>query len=138
MLRYVKPGFINPVLLDNQKLSLKNLLEEEAIAMAFPVDSRYFNQFPLIYNTNFEGHGDVAGRQYPRPERQANLQGIVYTKYGEKSLDVKTFPYLHHGVLGGGTMTVKCLSVHTLRCVYMTYVGGFPVISSTPSLNLIS
>ena len=101
MLRCVKPGFINPVLLDNQKLSLKKLLEEEAIAMAFPVDSRYFDQFPLIYNTNFEGHGDVAGRQYPRPECQANLQDIVYTKYGEKSLDVKTFPYLHPWGFGG-------------------------------------
>ena len=101
LFRYVKPGFINPTLLEDQKIPLKNLLEEEAIGMAFPVDSNYFDQFPLIYSTNNEGSGDVAGRQYPRPECQANLQDIAYTKYGERFLDVKTFPYLHPWGFGG-------------------------------------
>lgn len=69
--------------------------------MAFPVDSRYFDQFPLIYNTNIDGNDDVAGRQFPRPECQAKLHEMVYTKYGEKHLDVKTFPHLHPWGFGG-------------------------------------
>ena len=59
--------------------------------MAFPVDvdSSYFEQYPLIYNTNVEARsGDVVGRQHPRPECQAILHNIVYTKYGEKHLAV--------------------------------------------------
>ena len=135
LLSYVKPGFINPVLLENQKLSLRDLLDEEAIGMAFPVDSRYFDQFPLIYNTDFEGHGDVAGRQYPRPECQTNLQDIVYAKYGKKFLDVKTFPCLHPWGFGG--LHYGCemaFSAHTI--MRLTYVVGLPVISYISSLNL--
>ena len=102
LFRYVKPGFINPTLLEDQKIPLKNLLDEEAIGMAFPVDSSYFEQYPLIYNTDVEArNADVVGRQHPRPECQANLHDIVYTKYGEKHLDVKTFPYLHPWGFGG-------------------------------------
>ena len=70
--------------------------------MAFPVDSKYCEQYPLIYNTRVEARrSDVAGRQHPRPECQPNLHDIVYTKYGEKHLDVKTFPYLHPWGFGG-------------------------------------
>ena len=101
LLRYVKPSFINPALLESQNLSLKHLLEEEAIGMAFPIDSRYFDQFPLIYNTNIDSNDDIAGKQFPRPECQAKLHEMVYTKYGEKHLDVKTFPHLHPWGFGG-------------------------------------
>ena len=63
--------------------------------MAFPIDSSYFDQYPLIYNTNVEARSaDVADRQHSRPKCQANLHDIVYTKYGEKFLDVESFPWL--------------------------------------------
>ena len=41
--RYIKPGFINPNLLEDQKIPLKDILDGEAIGMAFPVDSIYFD-----------------------------------------------------------------------------------------------
>ena len=70
--------------------------------MAFPVDSNYFDQYPLIYNTSVEAKSaDVAGRQHPRPKCQANLHDIAYTKSGGKYLDVKTFAYLHPWGFGG-------------------------------------
>jgi len=46
LFHYAKPGFINPELLEHQD-PLEDLLEEEALGMAFPVDSCYFDQFPL-------------------------------------------------------------------------------------------
>ena len=70
--------------------------------MAFPVDSSYFDKYPLVYNASSEpGTSDVAGRQHPRPQCQTNLHDIVYTKYGEMFLDVKTFPHLHPWGFGG-------------------------------------
>ena len=58
--------------------------------------------YPLVYNASSEpGTGDVAGRQHPRPQCQTNLHDIVYTKYGETFLDVKTFPHLHPWGFGG-------------------------------------
>ena len=50
LFRYVKPGFINPALLEDQKVPLKDILDEEAIGMAFPVDSSYFDEYPLVNN----------------------------------------------------------------------------------------
>ena len=62
--------------------------------MAFPVDLSYFDNYPLIYNTSVEARSaDLAGRQHPRPESQANLHDIVYTKYGEMFLDAKTLGF---------------------------------------------
>ena len=52
---YVKPKFINPLLLEKHML-LEEVLQDEAVGMAFPVDSKYFDQFPLV----FEGI-DIAG-----------------------------------------------------------------------------
>ena len=81
LFRYVKPGFINPInpaLLEDQKIPLKDILDKEAIGMAFPVDSSYFDKYPLVYNASSEpGTGDVAGRQHPRPQCQTNLHDIV-------------------------------------------------------------
>ena len=59
---YVKPKFINPLLLEKHTL-LEEVLQDEAVGMAFPVDSKYFDQFPLV----FEGI-DIAGVQHPQPQ----------------------------------------------------------------------
>ena len=68
--------------------------------MAFPVDSKYFDQFPLV----FEGK-DIAGHvQHPQPqvsECRNTLQQLVTAEYGEKYLEPKTFPYLHPWGHGG-------------------------------------
>lgn len=47
---YVKPKFVNPQLLEKQAMSLDQLLQDEAVGMAFPIDATYFDQFPLIYD----------------------------------------------------------------------------------------
>ena len=101
LFRYVKPGFINPKLLQDQDISLENLLEDEAVGMAFPVDSCYFNRFPLIFG---EDEADVAGQQHPQNpmlECREYLKDLVTTKYGEKHLEPKTFPHLHPWGYGG-------------------------------------
>ena len=48
LFRYKKPGFINPDILENQHISLEKILQDEAIAMTFPVDSHFFDDYPLI------------------------------------------------------------------------------------------
>ena len=50
LFRYVKPRFINPALLEDQNIPLKTFW----MGMAFPVDSNYFEQYPLIYNAGIE------------------------------------------------------------------------------------
>jgi hypothetical protein len=42
----LKPGFINPALLEEQSIPLERLLESEATGMAFPMDAKYFDNFP--------------------------------------------------------------------------------------------
>ncbi len=59
---YVKPSFINPALLEDQNIPLERLLEDEAAGMAFPLDAKYFDDFPLIYNEPVLGPSDKAGR----------------------------------------------------------------------------
>ena len=49
LLWFSKPAFINPVL-ENQKIPLERLLEEEAVGIAFPINATYFDQFPLIFD----------------------------------------------------------------------------------------
>ena len=105
LLRYVKPGFINPGLLEDQNISLDRLLEGEAAGMAFPLDAKYFDDFPLIYNEPALGPSDKAGRQYPQPqaatECREKLVDLCHTTYGEKYLDTKAFPHLHPYGHGG-------------------------------------
>ena len=49
LMRYCKPGFINPKLLEDQSIiSLEKLLEDEAAGMAFPLDAKYFDDSPVI------------------------------------------------------------------------------------------
>ena len=101
LLRFVKPSFINPALLDKQNIPIEKLLEDEAAGMAFPLDANYFNDFPLVHGEPVLGPSDVAGRQYPKPESQEALQNLCQAKYGEHYLDVKAFPHLHPYGYGG-------------------------------------
>ena len=98
LFRYVRPGFINPEMLEKQNVALDVLLEDEAVGMAFPVDSRYFDNFPLIFEQK-----DVAGVQHPHPGTQCreHLHQLTAAKYGEKYLEPKTFPHLHPWGFGG-------------------------------------
>ena len=41
LFRFVKPGFVNPGLLDRTDISIE---------MTFPVDNKFFDQYPLIYD----------------------------------------------------------------------------------------
>ena len=61
--------------------------------MAFPLDAKYFNNFPVIRGDVLE---DIAGHQYPRPELAQNLGNLCQAKYGEDFLDCKAF----HTTLG--------------------------------------
>ena len=101
LLRYAKPSFINPALLEDQNIPLEKLLEDEAAGMAFPLDAKYFEEFPLIYNEELFTAADKAGRQFPKPECQESLRNLCHTTYGEKYLDVKAFPHLHPYGHGG-------------------------------------
>ena len=98
LFRYCKPSFINPSLLEDQSISLEKLLEDEAAGMAFPLDAKYFDDFPIIHR---DLHADVAGRQYPRPELNKSIIDLCQAKYGEMYLDCKTFPHLHPWGYGG-------------------------------------
>ena len=101
LLRFVKPSFINPKLLEDQNIPLERLLEDEATGMAFPLDAKYFDDFPLIYGEPVFSSSDVAGQQFPQPESREALQHLCHTTYGEKYLDVKAFPHLHPYGYGG-------------------------------------
>ena len=59
LLRYVKSEFINPSLLDNLYGPLEKVLEDEAAELAFPLDAKYFDQFPIVSN---DDRADIAGR----------------------------------------------------------------------------
>ena len=99
LFQFVKPSFINPELLRDQRMSLEDLLQDEAIAMAFPTDSKYFENYPLIYKTDA-----VAALQHPQSEEDTcrdSLQQLVHTKYGERFLEPKAFPHLHPWGHGG-------------------------------------
>ena len=98
LFRYAKPGFINPSLVEDQSISLEKVLEDEAAGMAFPLDAKYFDDFPVIHK---DMHTDVAGRQYPRCDLNDSLIDLCRAKYGEMYLDCKTFPHLHPWGHGG-------------------------------------
>ena len=46
----------------DQNISLEKVLEDEAAAMAFSLDAKYFDDFPVIRGDMCD---DIAGRQYP-------------------------------------------------------------------------
>ena len=97
----MKPQFgcINPELLAKSNLSLEQILEDEVAGMAFPVDARFFDNYPLVFGKE----DDVAGRQYPHEhsECQERMKELVSTYYGEKFLEPKTFPHLFPWGFGG-------------------------------------
>ena len=97
-MRYCKPSFIHPKLLEDQSISLENLLKEEAAAMAFPLNAKNFDDFPVI---RMDMQDDVAGCQYPRPELAQSLVNLCQAKYSEEFLDCKAFPHLHAWGYGG-------------------------------------
>ena len=70
-------------------MSLENLLEDEAAGMAFPLDGKYFDHFPVIRR---EMCSDVAG---PRPELAESLVELCQANYGEKYLSIP--PLLQFG-----------------------------------------
>ena len=47
-MQYCKPSFVNSKLLEDQSISLEKFLEDEAAGMAFPLDAKYFDDFPVI------------------------------------------------------------------------------------------
>ena len=96
LFRYARPQFINPARLEAENMPLDRLLEDEAVGMAFPVDSRYFDNFPLIFQSK-----DVAGVQHPQPKSRDVLHGLVSAEYGERYLEPKTFPHLYPWGFGG-------------------------------------
>ena len=101
LFRYVKPQFgcINPELLAKSNLSLEQILEDEVAGMVFPVDARFFDNYPLVF-----GKEDyVVGRQYPHEhsECQERTKELVSTYYGENFLEPKTFPHLFPWGYGG-------------------------------------
>ena len=110
LLRYCKPSFINPTLLETQNISLQHLLEDEAVGMAFPLDANYLENFPSLRKDWSE---DVAGRQCPIPKSHTNLQDLCQAKYGEKYLDCKAFPHLHPWDMEVGFTIVPSQLIHT-------------------------
>ncbi len=85
----VKASFVNPELLERQDIPLDQLLEDEAIGMAFPVDARYFDQFPLIFD-DANADADVVGMQHPQNPHsglQQSVRDLVNTRYGETHLE---------------------------------------------------
>ena len=106
MYRFIRDNLANPEIL---KVNYQNVLEEEAVGMAFPIDSNYFDQYSPLY-----GEMDVAGIQNPKPDIIEQFQDDVRVlrdftnvKYGEKYLLEKAFPHLF--LYGEGGWYYKCL-----------------------------
>ena len=80
-------------------MSLEQILEDEVAGMAFPIDARFFDNYPLVFGKE----DDVAGRQNPREHSdcQERMKELVTAQYGEKFLEPKTFPHLFPWAFGG-------------------------------------
>ena len=96
LIRYCKPAFINPTLLEDQNMPIEKVLEDEASAMAFPLDAKYFDKFPTI-RTHMDS--DVAVGQYPRCELSGKMLELCKAKYGEMYLDCKPSPMGTRGMV---------------------------------------
>ena len=113
LFRFVRPQFINPVLLESQNMPLDQFLDDKAVGMAFPVDSRYVDDFPLIYQSK-----DV-GPQPAESKTREMLHELVSAKYGEKYLEPKTFPHLHPWGFGGWFYQCPMgFSPHVKMCLF--------------------
>ena len=98
--RYVRQDVVNPEAL---KLDHNEILESEALGLAFPVDSEYFEQYSPLY-----GDTDLAGIQNPKPhmtdEVHDNIQQLrecTSVQYDQKYLFEKAFPHLFPYGKGG-------------------------------------
>ena len=100
MFRYCKPSFINLTLLEDHNIPLEKVLDDKAAGMAFPLDAKYFDDFP---NIHMDMISDAAGSQYPRPDLNKSIIDLCWAKYGEMYLDCKMFTHLHPWDLEGGT-----------------------------------
>ena len=105
MYRYLRHDIVNPDIL---KGSQDKILESEAIGMAFPVDSEYFDQYSPLY-----GDLDIAGIQNPQPHMIDKAQDSVEwlrectsVQYGQEYLLEKTFPHIFP--YGEGGWHYKC------------------------------
>ena len=92
MYHYLRPDLINPELLC---LNQDKILEDEAIGMAFPVDSTYmyFDKYSPLY-----GNLEIAGVQNPKPHIIDKVQDSIEwlrsctsTWYGQEYLLDKAF-----------------------------------------------
>ena len=105
MYRYLRHDIINPDILKGNQ---DKILESEAIGMAFPIDSEYFDQYSPLY-----GDLDIAGIQNPQPHMIDKVQDSVEwlrectsVQYGQEYLLEKTFPHLFP--YGEGGWHYKC------------------------------
>ena len=94
---------------DILKINYPEALEEEAVGMAFPIDSKFFDQYSPLY-----GEMDLAGIQNPKSiafeKYQDNVKALrefTSVQYGQKYLLEKTFPQLF--MYGEGGWYYKCL-----------------------------
>ena len=90
MYQYVRENIVNPEIL---KGNPNKILESEALGMAFPLDSGYFDQYSLYL--------DIAGIQNPQPHMIDKVQASVEwlreyksIQYGQEYLLEKVFPHL--------------------------------------------
>ena len=93
MYRYIRQDVVNPEILKGNQ---DKILESEALGMAFPLDSGYFDQYSYLY-----GNLDIAGIQSPQPHMIDKvkdsvewLQECTSVQYGQEYLLEKVFPYL--------------------------------------------
>ena len=105
MYRYLRHDVINPEILKGNQ---DKILQSEALGMAFPVDSEYFDQYSPLY-----GNLDVAGIQNPQPHMIDKVQDSVEwlrkctsVQYGQEFLLEKVFPHLFP--YGEGGWYYKC------------------------------
>ena len=106
--RHIKPQFgcINPEIIAKVNLSLEQILEDEVAGMAFPIDARFFDNYPLVFGKE----DDVAGRQNPREHSdcQERMKELVTAQYGEKFLEPNTLFHTYFlGALVDGIITVQ-------------------------------
>ena len=69
MYRYLRDNLVNPEILN---LNYPEILEQEAVGMAFPIDSNYFDNYSPLY-----GEMDLAGIQNPKVEIVKQFQDNV-------------------------------------------------------------
>ena len=96
-------ALLNPTLLEQHHIELKDLHQEEAIGVIFPSSSTYYDQFHPIHAAQ-----QVAGVQHPRKDHQEimhhaldHIHQMMITMYGDKFLEPKVFPYIHPFSFGG-------------------------------------